>query len=224
MGQGQSNAGPASPRNALKNKIGHVGKIARAHSDVHVVRNWSAARFTSMTNFIDSKDELSVITELDFKDPCVALMFQYIFYKRLGLVGGIKKSQYIEAMTSITQLNTDEMTSFVSEAMIYMYNRMNRLHPHLVDASTIRTLNAAIPKDYDLGGMTLEPSEINQFFESNTGKKTGALTVDQTKSIMKSAMDPTDFKIINKNAAKKTLRAPHLHPSRAPEPQGSRMD
>jgi hypothetical protein len=215
MGQKQSGAAeapPTSPRDVFKRQAKTAGGIASAKhgKDVHDIRAWSRAIFSSKTSFLHEKDDEAYITANDFKDPLVSLLFQFIMSKGTYNKEPITKSHYVHAITAISRFNNDEMIDFVIDALLFMFNRNNRLNPKQVDAATIRSVLHIISDDYNLG-LELNQDEIAHFFEVNTGKRTGAVSRSQFKNAIKSSMNSEDLKIINKSTI--FLRPPHLHPS-----------
>ena len=199
---------PPSPRDALKNRAQKIGKIAHANSDVHIARAWSNARFASLTNFVHDEKDGATLSEDDFTDPLVALLFGFIATKRLQITGPLNKKQFVDAMVLIAKYTEQQMVDFISEALVFMFNqRTNRLHPNNIDASTIRGLINILPADYNLEEVT--STEITSFFEQETGKKSGCLASAEAARMIHSSVQPAiDLKLIH--PFKKPTRAPHV--------------
>ena len=128
-----------------------AGKASAHRTNPQIASQWAEARFNCLTNFVHDEEEDSITINKDnFDDPLQAGIFDYIASgKSLGSKShSMNKNQFMEAMSKIAKYNEEGMAQFIVEAMLFIYNRTNRLHPDTVDANTIASLMNDVQNNY----------------------------------------------------------------------------
>lgn len=227
MGQKQSSTDGNTKTKKLKQMAGRAHGITKHHrrripdgkDPVALSRSWAEARFDMLTRFDEDAEGRPLqdpeLNENSFpeNDKIVRKLFEFVAHKaseanRLATAKNtLTKKQWVEAVSSIASKSEQEMAAFIVEAMLFIYNlRENRLHPHSIDASTIRKILNDAGKSDDVSS-----KELTEIFAQLTGSKSGAISASQMEEIILSEIKE-EMKLIKPDQIKRLKHPPHLHP------------